>query len=479
MTLLRRTLTLLAPVAGLLLPMAAPTASAETAGAEPTAARADAVYLALGGFHTCALLADGDVTCWGDNSQGQLGYGNLDTIGDDETPASAGTVSLGGPAIALAAGQEFTCALMQGGTVRCWGSGDYGQLGLANYDDIGDDELPSSVGPIDIGGTAVAIAAGKYQACAILTTGELVCWGSSLGGLGYGDFSNVGDDETPASVGPVSIGGTAVAVTAGDNHTCVLLQDGTVRCWGDGAYGQTGQGSTADIGDNELPSSVPVVDVGGTVEAIASGAEHTCALLDTGSMRCWGLNDSGQLGTNTAPTSHIGDDEAPSTAALVNVGGAVKAISAGNKHTCAVLVDGSVKCWGQNFNGQLGLASLTSTDGPTQAADVGGALRAIASGYSHNCGLRVSGGLVCWGQGAFGQLGYGNTNAIGDDETPASAGTVSAGGSVGPETPDENGGGDDGNTLPDTGVGSLPVVTLLVLVGGAVVLLSSRRRRTA
>lgn len=303
---------------------------------------------------------------------GRLGYGNGNTIGDDETPASAGDVAVGGSVAQIGAGTLHTCALLESGEVRCWGYGGFGSLGYANTNNIGDNELPESAGTVDIGGNAVQISVGSYHTCALLESGAVRCWGRNESGqLGYGHTDNIGDDEIPASAGDVNVGGTVVRIASGLLHTCALLDTGAVRCWGLGDNGRLGYGNTDSIGDDETPASAGNVDVGGTVVQLAEAGQHTCALLDTGAVRCWGLGNSGRLGYG----SHvdIGDDETPASAGNVDVGGNVTQIVAGTNHTCALLDTPAVRCWGY---------------------------------------------------GAYGQLGYGNTNSIGDNETPASAGDV-------------------------------------------------------
>jgi hypothetical protein len=154
--------------------------------------------------------------------------------------------------------------LLDGGAVRCWGNGASGRLGYGNIDSIGDNEPPSAAGDVDIGGTAVRVGAGGDFTCALLDSGELRCWGASTHGqLGYGNILTIGDDESPASAGDVPFGGSGlyVAVCPNSNvsygHTCVYRGPNSVRCWGTAQYyGQLGYGNTAKIGDNELPSSV-------------------------------------------------------------------------------------------------------------------------------------------------------------------------------------------------------------------------------
>lgn len=263
--------------------------------------------------HTCALRPSGDVYCWGSAFNGQLGYASNDNVGDDETPASVGPVDVGGAASTIATGSQHTCALLGGAAVRCWGLGVSGRLGYANTNTIGDDETPASAGDVDVGGTVTRIAAGGVHTCALLDTGAVRCWGAnSRGELGYGNTSRIGDDETPATAGDVPVGGNVTRIATGGNHTCALLDTGRVRCWGSASNGQLGYGNTSDIGDDETPASAGDVDVGGTVTDISVGDGHVCALTGAGAVRCWGDGSGGRLGYGS--TAHIGDDETPASA---------------------------------------------------------------------------------------------------------------------------------------------------------------------
>jgi len=203
--------------------------------------------------------------------------------------------------------------------VRCWGWGAYGQLGYGNINSIGDDEAPATAGDVNFGsGTAVQVATGGNHTCVLLDTGVVRCWGiGSLGALGYGNTATIGDDEDPATAGDVNVGGTATQLAAGDNHTCALLDTGDVRCWGSGQDGRLGYGNSLYIGDDEAPATAGNVNVGGTVVQVAAGTFHTCAVLDTGAVRCWGYSADGQLGYGN--TNTIGDDETPASAGDVPV----------------------------------------------------------------------------------------------------------------------------------------------------------------
>ncbi len=348
-----------------------------------------ATQITAGYDHTCALLDNGVVRCWGLGNAGQLGYGNIDSVGINDTPAAVGDVDVGGTVTQIDAGEAHTCAVLDTGAVRCWGNGGQGRLGYGNTITIGDDETPASAGDVNVGGTVTQIVVGEVHTCALLDTGDVRCWGAGI--LGYGDATIIGDDETPASAGNVNVGGTATQIAAGGRHTCALLDTGDVRCWGLGTIGRLGYGNTTNIGDNESPASVGNVDVGGTVTQIVAGREHTCALLDTGDVRCWGLGAFGRLGYGN--TNNIGDDETPASAGNVNVGGTVTQIDVGELHTCALLDTDNLRCWGEGGGGgRLGypdlFASIGDDETPASAGDVnvGGTVAQIVTGY-HTCAL--------------------------------------------------------------------------------------------
>jgi alpha-tubulin suppressor-like RCC1 family protein len=346
------------------------------------------VQLSAAASHACAVLDTGSVRCWGIGHDGNLGYGNEEDIGDDETPASAGDVDLGGAAIEVAAGgnggSDHTCALLVGGRVRCWGYGHTGNLGYANTDDIGDDESPASAGDVDLGGLATQIVAGDGFSCALLDTGNVRCWGFAVRGrLGYGNTEMIGDDETPAAAGDVDVGEAVVRLAAGGRHTCALLQGGRVRCWGYGADGSLGYANAEDVGNNETPASAGDVPLDGSAVQVSAGTAHTCAVLDTGELRCWGNNFHGELGLPGLVTGCfsctgkagccIGDDEPPSATSAIDVGGGVAHVAAGRFHVCALLDTGGVRCWGTGQDGALGhgdTLTIGDDEPPSAAGDV-------------------------------------------------------------------------------------------------------------
>ena len=438
-----RLLTTLALVAVVAL-LATPHARSEQASSDTR--RAQSGYLDAGEEHTCALLADRSVRCWGKGVAGRLGYGNESAI---LSAGAGGPVNLGvgRTARAIVAGDYHTCAIVDDGSVRCWGFGANGRLGYGNSANV---LSPSAAGPVDLGPgrTATAITAGASHTCVILDTGAVRCWGNGVSGrLGYGNQRSIGDDETPGSVGTVDIGAgrTAVAISAGDFHTCVIRDDGSLLCWGFGSAGQLGYAGTGDVGDDEPPGSEGPVDLGGhAVRAVSGGKGHTCAILDDGSARCWGFGGDGRLGYGST-SDIIGAANAPALA--LGVGRTATAIAAGEAHTCAILDDGAVRCWGFGGSGRLGYGTTDSVgndagETPASAGPVafgpGRTARALTVGFSHTCALLDDGTVRCWGFGGNGRLGYGDELSVGDSPARSvlALGAVPLGGTVAPAVAD-------------------------------------------
>ncbi len=404
--------------------------------------------ISAGKYDSCAVLS-GSARCWGFGGDGRLGYGSLASIGDDETPGSVGPIDVGGgrSVVAISAGNGHTCALLDDGSVRCWGFGGNGRLGYANTDSVA---APASVGPVFLGAgrSATMISAGDAHTCAVLDNGTVRCWGFGLDGrLGYANKNDIGDDETPGSVAPVDLGAhTATAVSAGRDQTCALLDDASLRCWGYGGFGHLGYGNIDSIGDNETPGSAGPVALGNgrTATAVSAGSDHTCAVLDRGGVKCWGYGANGQLGYGN--TSAVGSTNTPADVGTVDLGRGrtAQAISAGGDHTCAVLDDASVRCWGEAGFGQLGRGN-TDTIGDDEApgsvatVDLGAGRTAAAvdTGDLHTCALLDDSSVRCWGYGDAGRLGYCSQLSVGDNEAPAAAGPVDlgSGGAACPSSP--------------------------------------------
>ncbi len=244
---------------------------------------------------------------------------NANEMGDNLPAINLGT---GRTATAIAAGDADTCALLDDGTVKCWGDNSAGQLGQENTTDIGwtAGQMGDNLFPIDLGTgrTATAISVKRAFVCALLDNATVKCWGYNFDGeLGQGDTTPRGDsalaghqmgDNLPAI--NLGTGRTATAIAAGDHHACALLDDATVKCWGYNNVGSLGQGDFVARGDNagEMGDNLPAIDLGTgrTATAIDAGEGDTCALLDDATAKCWGYNNNGQLGQGD--TNNRGDN---------------------------------------------------------------------------------------------------------------------------------------------------------------------------
>ena len=414
---------------------AAVLAAREGVGAALPAPPKRITAVTAGKFHSCVSTFDSRVRCWGANFDGELGLGHDRTLGDDEPLTKVPWVRFDDPIVQLESagdrGSSFNCALSESGLVRCWGSNSTGQLGLGHTKSIGDENVVGGPGHgnVHLGGIVKDIAVGGAQygshACALLVDGTVRCWGGNKAGqLGLGHTSSIGDNELPERSKPADIGGAARDVVAGKHHTCALLETGDVRCWGFNKDGQLGLGHTESVGDDELPSASPPVDVGFEVGSLAAGRGHTCAVSTSGDVKCWGWNNASQLGYGHTDT--MGDDEKPSSLGAVKLGAKAVAVVAGGLHTCALLEGGRVKCWGDNKFGQLGYGHENGVPDPAVVGDVvlGGPVAKLYAGSYHTCAVLEDDSLRCWGYNKFGQLGLGHTKDVGDDELPASVPAV-------------------------------------------------------
>ncbi|MEM7126057.1 MAG: C13 family peptidase [Chloroflexota bacterium] len=363
--------------------------------------------------HTCALTSSGGVLCWGDNSAGQLGdgsFGNTRNTPVDVIGLSSGVIAISAGGGSIDGGH--TCALTSSGGVLCWGDNRSGQLGDGSTSSR---STPVAVSDLSSGVTAISV--GSYHTCALTSSGGgVLCWGQNgAGQLGNGSSGFNNGSSTPVAVSGLASG--VSAISAGSAHTCVLMSSGGVLCWGDNEFGQLGDGSTTD-------SSTPVAVSGlsSGVTAISAGNGYTCALTSSGGVLCWGDNDYGQLGDGSTT-----DSSTP--VAVSGLSSGVSAISTGNGtfrgHNCAVTSSGGVKCWGWNFFGQLGDGSSgVYRTAPVDVIGLSSGVSAISAGYDHTCALTSSGGALCWGGNRFGQLGDGSTT---DSSIPVAVSGLSSG----------------------------------------------------
>ncbi len=409
--------------------------------------RLELIEVTAGVDYTCALWNDGKLKCWGWNEEGRLGVGDGDSRGDraGTMGAQLPEVRLGGSVRRVRAGGDHACAVLEGGAVKCWGGNFYGSIGQPDDDDRGltIDSMGDRLPPVDLGTRAAAkdLGLGRFSSCALLEQGTVKCWGDSLNGeLGYGDDASrggaeggqpglpLGDALPPVDIGFSGVSRIRMGTSPVYQHSCAINQDGQLKCWGGNRLGQLGLGDTNNRGDdlNEMGGQLPLVPVGERVLSFGLGDESTCVVVDTGQIRCWGFNARGQLGLGD--TAARGN--APGNLPIVNTGASAKAIDvAMYQHTCAVFEDRTIKCWGRNDLGQLGLGDVAHRgDG---AGEMGTALPnvdfgndaplQVVTGQSHTCVRFASQKVKCWGDNTHGQLGYGDTQPRG-----AAPGTMGA-----------------------------------------------------
>ncbi|KAA0160828.1 hypothetical protein FNF31_04087 [Cafeteria roenbergensis] len=388
-----------------------------------------AVGCAAGRSHSLVLLADGTVRAIGSGSSGQLGYGSSNNTG--HTPAARAEllepVPLGGLAVAVSAGYDHSLVLIDDGTVRAFGSGWSGCLGYPSTVQAGDTPAtrPEDLGPVPLGGRAVAVSAGGFHSLVLLDDGTVRAFGRGADGqLGYGSASNVGDSETARvdEAGPVPLGGRAVAVDAGRSHSLAVVEDGTVRAFGDGSSGQLGYGSLSNAGDTlaTRPVVVGPVPLGGWVVAASAGDSHSLVLLEDGTVRAFGSAWNGQLGYGFRVDWANPFRALPADLGPVPLGGGAVAISAGVSHSLVVLEDGTLRAFGQGSDGQLGYGStspvgITQTTRPVDAGPVplGGRASVVSAGWYHSLVVLEDGTVLAFGEGSDGKLGYGSTEDVG------------------------------------------------------------------
>ena len=409
----------------------------------PARAAQHAVVAVVADGPSCALFDNGQVKCWGQNDFGQLGLEDTRTRGDGpgEMGESLLTVNLGrGRTATQVVGLGLNaCALLDDGRVKCWGWGNDGVLGQGNETTRG--AAPGTMGgalpavPLGTRRTATAIAAGGRHVCALLDNGRVKCWGrNGQGQLGRGDdVDAIGDD--PGEMGDalaavdLGTGRTATAISAGQAHTCAILDNAQLKCWGSNTDGEIGFGSSEAVGDDpgEMGDALPAVNLGTgrTAAAVsAGGSTHTCAVLDNGQVKCWGINLNGELGLGDQASrgdqpGEMGDALPPVT---LGTGRTALHVSAGFGSTCAILDDHSVKCWGFNDAGTLGLGDRDSRG--DEPGEMGDALPAVALGTGRSavsldvgsfaCAVLDDGSAKCWGDNEEGALGLGDVEDRGD-----------------------------------------------------------------
>jgi alpha-tubulin suppressor-like RCC1 family protein len=357
----------------------------------------NALSVSANAFYTCAVKASGSVICWGSSASASVKLSNGASLTD---------------AVAVSTGYDHACVLRANGSAACWGQNSSGEVGdgttVTRTISTAVTGLTDAVA-ISAGGNANANTAGAFyrgRTCAIKANGSTVCWGDK----GYAGSGNGVVQATPTAVAGLT---DTAALSLGGDHTCALKTNGAIACWGNNAFAQIGDGNIGGIQTN----LVAVTAQGSSTElltdtvAVSAGENHSCALKTGGSVVCWGDNQYGQLGDGTTTTRTV-------SAVVSSLTDAVTLTTGGN-HTCAVKKDGSVVCWGRNIEGELGNGSITTTQvTPTLVIGLTDTLVQLSAGYYHTCAVGKAGGMVCWGRNSEGQLG--NTSITQTQTTPAS-----------------------------------------------------------
>lgn len=324
--------------------------------------------------HSCAILSDGRVSCWGEGGAGQLGTGlyarraNPVPIVGDQAFAT------------LSNGDFYSCGITTAGRLFCWGRNLEGQ--------IGDGALVDRFSPVEVDPTQTfkAVATGQSHTCALTTAGAALCWGQNGNG-------QLGDGSTTNRPTPVAVSGEQVfvGVAVGTRHSCAWTAGGQTFCWGRNAGGELGDGTTtARFAPTRVAGSLRFVEV------TAQGS-HSCGLTITGVTYCWGVGSAGQLGTGTFPATQT-------TPARVSGSTVFVRVSAGRQFTCGIATDRSVHCWGRNTAGELGDGTSTGRAIPAPVSTLSQVV-AIGAGSEHTCAITAAGTAQCWGRNSFSQLG--------------------------------------------------------------------------
>ena len=385
----------------------------------PLGAATAITQVTTGANHTCVLRDDGAVLCFGANGSGQLGVGDTTNRGTNAAQMGSALVPVSLPtgtkARAITAGAAHTCALLDDDTIVCWGENADAQLGAGDTVVRGDNagEMGDALVRVNLGANrrARAVSAGADHTCALRDDDSIVCWGLGANGrLGTGNENSVGDgigDMGDALVAvDVGTGRSVLAVSAGAAHTCAIRDDERVVCWGVGSNGRLGNGSETDVGliMSELGDSLAPIDLGeeNRAKSVSAGGAHTCALLVNEMTKCWGAGSAGRLGIGTQTDMGDTPETLGDNLPVVNLGTgrSARAIFTGDQHTCAVLDTWQFKCWGRGSSGRLGYGSTSNL--ADSMSELGEGLPAVQLGTNRTVDSRTEPDRVATPTGTVG-----------------------------------------------------------------------------
>jgi alpha-tubulin suppressor-like RCC1 family protein len=346
------------------------------------------IEIIAGGYHTCALTSIGELYCWGRNYYGQLGDGSTD---HKNTPTMT-IFENGRKKVYL--GDDNSCAVLDDGELQCWGQNNNGQ--------VGDNSTIDKIKPTKInikGGSSIThMALSDSHTCAVFDDGTMYCWGANS----FGQLGDKTKNNKKVPTASIAVEKKVLQVSTGWDHTCVIIQDNSLQCWGYNIFGTLGDGTTVS---KTMPTEVSI-EGGEAVMQVVTGGLHTCALSVDGMLYCWGYNNDGQLGDGTSTNKLVPQK------IIVNNGKKIKKV-ASMFHTCVISDDDTVWCWGNNLYGQIGDGTTTNRFVPTKI-DIGDerAVTQIVVGLYHTCARLDDNAMKCWGGNDAGELGTGTNTSV-------------------------------------------------------------------
>jgi alpha-tubulin suppressor-like RCC1 family protein len=370
-------------------------------GAQRSSADLPNPQLSAGAYSTCAINANKRVYCWGSNSSSQLGLGSSAKLSYGTRPYPV--KGLAAQPVGVSTGYSSACSLLVTGSIGCWGGNASGALGASNLGHSATSAQPAA-SLIAPWATPSNESTGAGHICYRDNNATVKCLGANNVGQ-LGNATNV-NSSTPVQVSVITAATSATRATrvvSGANHSCALLDNNNVKCWGVNNFRQLGTPT------NTVPYSSTPVDVPGlsnNITQLASMADHTCGIHSGGAVSCWGADSFGQLGDGTV---------APFKGAVTvaGLGADARQISTGISHTCALIAGGGVKCWGSNEFGQLGNGNSTTSSKPVSVIGLSRPASEISVGGYHSCARLDNNDVYCWGRGTKGQLGNGgNTSSL-------------------------------------------------------------------